>query len=109
MDSITLEASQKGPDQTAALLDSRGVEAEQADPGIVIKFAPKAIIPRLLSLTAILNISDIVQGINEDDSFRIFVGWLNGLVSKHAGPAAAVRTLDNKAVSGLYRSHTSTL
>lgn len=95
---------QKAQDQTAAPLDCTHHSRVEEDPGIIIQFAPKANIHRLLSLPTIANIPGLVQGINEDDSFRIFVGWLNSIVTKHAGPAAAVRTLDDRPVAGLYHN-----
>lgn len=98
------KALQKAQDQTAAPLDCTHHSRVEEDPGIIVKFAPKANIHRLLSLPAIANIPDLVQGINEDDSFRIFVGWLNSIVTKHAGPAAVVRTLDDWPVAGLYHN-----
>ena len=95
-DSVT---KQKAQDQTY----STDCTVEE-DPGIVIQFAPKANIHRLLSLPAITNIPGLMQGINEDDSFRIILAWLNAIVTKHAGPAAAVCTLDGRPVPGFYHN-----
>ena len=90
--------------QQQALIQKAQDQTVEEDPGIIIQFAPKANIHRLLSLPAIANIPGLIQGINEDDSFRIFLAWLNSIVTKHAGPGAAVLALDGRPVPGLYHN-----
>ena len=89
--------------QQQALIQKAQDQTVEEDPGIIIQFAPKANIHRLLSLPAIANIPDLMQGVNEDDSFRILLAWLNSIVTKH-GPGAAVLTLDGRPVPGLYHN-----